>query len=624
MKVRCLLSFLLVVVSICTGVVQANPAISGRKIGPVEITGENQYGTLMSRDGQWLTFSGAEEGTGIRCSLFNRRTHKSWMPDFDMRPIAFSRDGRRLFVWCDEESLPGLKHQSANNSYIAVYNLARHRFTRIFSDVHEPDNLDGLESGVVSRDGRRLTCTSYGGWIYVFDTRTGKLLWKRCEQKKNDASTSITLNKDGSYFLRTSDDEGEKGFAIASTRTGRIVPILRHLFATKGRKDSLSDGAFAPRGDQAAVYASDTKEWVFCDLRSGKIQWKMHGWAHDIATKFGWQWSPNARFVGVSTPEGFQVRDALTGHVLQSCPTLKDRDVTFSLDGTKVYSVEDDKTGFGTGTVLWQWRLFPTASQRRADARVMKRLHKQEERFALSPQHIDQSLLIAARRGDAKRIAFLLNRGANIETRDASNLTPLGAVANWSGAEDGPQEYLTCAQLLIARGADVNSRNTEGATPLENAAGWNDTDIAKLLIAHGANVNARGGSILAGAAANDSELTTLLLEHGARVNGDASGYGLPTALHAAIDFGQVENVRILLQHKANPNARGKDGTTPLMELFSYPTQSRVSPQETLDIAHLLIEYGAKVDNLDSDAHKTLIASKDPIIKRALQKAGITS
>lgn len=465
----------------------AMPPMSARKIAPIEIGSVGSNDMKISRDGRFLSLLSIPGEKGSDCIVFDRRTHKTTqlVGSSRMEPLCFSRDGRRLWVWGLhlDERLPGLSLKPGDYEFIALYDLRRKRYVRALTDVRD----DEVPSdGVLARDGRTLVYATSDGWVCGFNTRTGRVMWRRRAQDKGDEPVSIKLSPDGSKFLRTSDDEdGQAQSAeVVSTRSLSVLARFHLPFAQSGgMRSAFSGGRFAPRGEQVALFQPDTQQWVFLDPRTAKVQWKVGGPSRTSEGDLKWQWSPDARFVGVSGPKGFELCDAQTGRVLQRCAALKGSSLAFSPDSSLVYALADNESGFGAFTTLWQWRLFPTVRQRRADARFMRRLHSREERFALSPRHINESLIQAARGGDAGRVAFLIDRGANIETCDGRGDSAL-ANAVWSNdVYKGPHAYYATAKLLIARGANVSKHG--GAL----LAGAESDALTELLLAHGAHPN---------------------------------------------------------------------------------------------------------------------------------------
>jgi ankyrin repeat protein len=145
---------------------------------------------------------------------------------------------------------------------------------------------------------------------------------------------------------------------------------------------------------------------------------------------------------------------------------------------------------------------------------------------------------------------------ADVNVRDRRGNTPLQYAAGFGTAE--------AIRLLLDGGADVNSRNGFEATPLIWAAG----NLAKtrLLIERGADVNARTRqgrtALMVAAACNGcSESVRLLLAKGA--DAKALDTGRATALTLAAENGDAESIRLLLEAGADPKQANGGGMTPL-------------------------------------------------------------
>ncbi len=191
-------------------------------------------------------------------------------------------------------------------------------------------------------------------------------------------------------------------------------------------------------------------------------------------------------------------------------------------------------------------------------------------------------LMACARTGSAEAVQALLAHNANVNVKEPRR----GQTAlMWAVARQHPE----VVQALIERGADVHARTqvttlvvsrgnryaqqnrtadailaevpTGGFTPLLFAAQQGDVEAAGFLLAAGANVNEAtpdGTSVLIVAAhSGHGKLAAYLLEQGADPNWTASGY---TALHAAVLRGDLELVKRLLAHGADPNAKLMQGT----------------------------------------------------------------
>ena len=221
-------------------------------------------------------------------------------------------------------------------------------------------------------------------------------------------------------------------------------------------------------------------------------------------------------------------------------------------------------------------------------------------------------LWVACTNGSAGMIARLLEAGANPNIAPATGGTPLmravrtgnadaveslltsGAAVNASEGSRGQnalmwavtQHHSTVTRMLIEWGADLEARtklsrqfvltccqenNTDGNgsiwieqggfTPLLFAARLGDLDAARLLLAAGAHVNvttpAGTTALVVAAHSGHGALAALLLKNGADPNAADAGY---TALHAAVLRDDLDLVKALLAHGANPNARLLRGT----------------------------------------------------------------
>jgi ankyrin repeat protein len=151
---------------------------------------------------------------------------------------------------------------------------------------------------------------------------------------------------------------------------------------------------------------------------------------------------------------------------------------------------------------------------------------------------IAADLVTAIRNADAQAVRRLLDKGADVNARDAQGNTPLILASFYASPE--------CVALLIDKGADVNAANKAGATALIRAA--TSYEKTRLLVAAGANVRVRtalGNTplILAARRAGNSRTVQLLLEHGADATEGKAGHS-PVLAGAA--SGDLETVRLLL------------------------------------------------------------------------------
>jgi len=183
-------------------------------------------------------------------------------------------------------------------------------------------------------------------------------------------------------------------------------------------------------------------------------------------------------------------------------------------------------------------------------------------------------LLYATRGGHLEIARLLIDNGASLELADGDGVTPLlNAIVNASIIRvngTGTSEHLKIAQLLLDAGADVNAVDWFGETPLwaavdvrnlelgrdGNERGVRDEAFALIerLLAAGANPNARTREY-------SHERRFILVVVGSVAWVDLTGQ---TPFLRAAAAGDVEVMRLLLAHGADPNIATDAGTTPLM------------------------------------------------------------
>jgi len=181
------------------------------------------------------------------------------------------------------------------------------------------------------------------------------------------------------------------------------------------------------------------------------------------------------------------------------------------------------------------------------------------------------------RQGRVAVVAFLVNHGAQVNSRTKTGITPLMDASNTGDTE--------ALKYLVEHGAQINFADKDGRTSLSLAASQLYDDIVIYLVAHDANIDSRDGegrTPLMQAIAASSHLTmqtdkdrsveevnrlaivNLLLGHHADVNFvDKSGW---TPLALAAQNNSIEIVTTLIKHGANQNIHVPifGGETPIM------------------------------------------------------------
>ncbi len=187
-------------------------------------------------------------------------------------------------------------------------------------------------------------------------------------------------------------------------------------------------------------------------------------------------------------------------------------------------------------------------------------------------------LMHAALYADIGCMKVLLENGADPNARNLDGATAL----IW--AADDPAKV----KLLLAAKADVNARTKHGVTALLAAAlPYGSSGVIAQLLAKGADVNATDVDgwtpLIRAAASGDTESTRQLLAHHADPNGTASSL---SPLTAAVWYGNLETVRLLLEKGADANARDGIKFTPL---------AYAAMLNRKEIAAVLLERGADVN-----------------------------
>jgi ankyrin repeat protein len=156
------------------------------------------------------------------------------------------------------------------------------------------------------------------------------------------------------------------------------------------------------------------------------------------------------------------------------------------------------------------------------------------------------------------------------------------------------------ARRLLTGGADVNPRFNSGATPMELATAAGRLDMVKLLFEHGGGFTSLEGHCALAAAVDGGnlEVVRFMLDNGVDINGlykDGE-----TALHHAAEQAKTEFVKLLLEYGADVEIKGGryDQHTPLFSAIdgSIHTYDKARNQDYVETAGLLLEGGADVDS----------------------------
>lgn len=174
-----------------------------------------------------------------------------------------------------------------------------------------------------------------------------------------------------------------------------------------------------------------------------------------------------------------------------------------------------------------------------------------------------RNIFMAAARGDAETVRFLLDSGSDVNDKSETGLTALAIAVSMGRTE--------VVELLISRGASI--AGAFHGRPAEAMAC--DPEIRAILRA------AAGKDLHDVAKRGDTESVRVLLDQDPNV--DRRDEDERTALMLATEGGHADVVDLLLQRGADADARDKYGRTPLLLAAS---------KRRLEITRILLEAGA--------------------------------
>uniref|UniRef100_A0A6Q2WY26 Ankyrin 3a n=1 Tax=Esox lucius TaxID=8010 RepID=A0A6Q2WY26_ESOLU len=158
-------------------------------------------------------------------------------------------------------------------------------------------------------------------------------------------------------------------------------------------------------------------------------------------------------------------------------------------------------------------------------------------------------LHIAAHYGNINVATLLLNRGAAVDFMARNDITPLH-VASKRGNSN-------MVKLLLDRGSKIDAKTKDGLTPLHCGARSGHEQVVEMLLDRGAPILSKtknGLSPLHMATQGDHiNCVQLLLQNDVPVDDVTNDY--LTALHVAAHCGHYKVAKLIVDKKANPNAK---------------------------------------------------------------------
>jgi uncharacterized protein len=217
---------------------------------------------------------------------------------------------------------------------------------------------------------------------------------------------------------------------------------------------------------------------------------------------------------------------------------------------------------FGVALTLLGGCVAPQADSRQGAASALMTASVPPSSTATATMEYGMDLIGAAERGDVAAVRQLLDKGANVEARDASGKTALIAAAY--------ANHLDVAKVLIDAGADVNTqdRTQQSAYLIATSEGY--LELLHMTLAAGADVRSldsyNGTGLIRAADRGHVEIVEALLRTDIdRNHVNRLGW---TALLEAIILGDggprhTEVVRLLIDGGADVNLADGEGVTPL-------------------------------------------------------------
>lgn len=154
---------------------------------------------------------------------------------------------------------------------------------------------------------------------------------------------------------------------------------------------------------------------------------------------------------------------------------------------------------------------------------------------------MNEDFISAVKKGDVKKAEAFLKKGADINTRDQTDVT-WGETALIIASTKGDRKMV---KMLLAKGADPNFTN-ESFTALNYASMEGHLEVVKMLVEKGADVNAKDGNgmttLMSACSGGNSAVVKYLIENGADAKTkDPSG-------NTAADYTKNSEIKALLEN----------------------------------------------------------------------------
>jgi ankyrin repeat protein len=219
---------------------------------------------------------------------------------------------------------------------------------------------------------------------------------------------------------------------------------------------------------------------------------------------------------------------------------------------------------------------------------------------ALDNDNMTPLLCVFESFGSGEVAQLLMEHGASVHVRNKKSQTPLHLASGWCHSD--------VLASLLKLGADVDSRDSDDMTPLLHAlVHWNHSPAVKLLLEHGASAHVRNKSgqmpLHLASQSRRSDVVTLLLNSGADVDAQDSNYMTP--LHFAMS-------------SHSPYRFIECDTEGNIRVMRAESEVEMD-EEALRVIELLLEHGANV-HLQNDRGKTPLQTASVKMKHELEQS----
>jgi ankyrin repeat protein len=244
-----------------------------------------------------------------------------------------------------------------------------------------------------------------------------------------------------------------------------------------------------------------------------------------------------------------------------------------------------------------------------------------------SLEPLEEEFVDAASSGYTAKVRELLSRGVPVDVLDNRD-APMGQTALMHAAHNG---HLEVVGVLLDGGANISAKDkavptfpevAHGHQPLHYGVRSKNVAVAEMLLDAGANPNALNSQakppLNVAVQYGNLETVRLLLARGAKLNLRVKNKGFFPPLCAAASANQREIFNELMKAGADIHAVNPLNQTPLICAASAPEEI------ALPMIEALLNAGAKVDHIDKFGNTALFAAvfqQSSNVVKALAQAG---